>query len=445
MAMGSSSELSSALAGGADTIVARATAAGRGALAVVRVSGPETAKVVAAVCPGVDEARGWTASLTPLHDADGQLLDRGVVVVFHSPRSFTGEDMMEATVHGSPYLVGRLIEACIAAGARQAEPGEFTRRAVANGKLDLVQAEAVRDLVEAETAWQLRNAREQLGGALSKRFRNLRDELIGLAAMVDAALEFEAQAVVVGETEVRERAQSCLRLLADLEATATAGARIRDGLQVVILGPPNAGKSTLFNYLCGTERAIVSSDPGTTRDVVEAELDVGGVRVVVRDTAGLRESGDAVEVEGRRRALEAAAAADLVIVLWSADGSPPAAIPAGVPVLQVRSKADLGCEFQSGWLAVSCHTGQGLEDFRHRLTEQVLGDVPDLGGAVAVASRHRASLERARVAIGGADWSCPELAAENIRWALRALEELFGEVDDEALLDEVFADFCVGK
>jgi len=445
MAMGSSRELSSALAGGADTIVARATAAGRGALAVVRVSGPETAKVVAAVCPGVDGARGWAATLTPLHGADGQILDRGVVVVFPSPRSFTGEDMMEATVHGSPYLVERLIEACVAAGARQAEPGEFTRRAVANGKLDLVQAEAVRDLVEAETAWQLRNAREQLGGALSQKFSVLRNELVGLAAMVDAALEFEAQAVVVAETEVRERAAGCLRLLADLEGTANAGARIRDGLEVVILGPPNAGKSTLFNYLCGAERAIVSPDPGTTRDVVEAELEVGGVRVVVRDTAGLRESGDAVEEEGRRRALEAAAAADLVIVLWPADGPPPTAVQAGVPVLQLRSKADLGCESPAGWHAVSCHTGQGLEGFRQQLTEQVLGDVPDLGGAVAVAARHRASLARARVAVERADWSYPELAAEDVRWALRALEELFGEVDDEALLDEVFASFCVGK
>ena len=443
--MGSSRELSSALAGGADTIVARATAAGRGALAVVRVSGPGTARVLAAVCPAVDGARGWTASLTELHDAAGQVLDRGVVVVFPSPRSFTGEDMVEATVHGSPYLVERLIEACVAAGARHAEPGEFTRRAVANGKLDLVQAEAVRDLVEAETAWQLRNAREQLGGALSQRFRDLRGELVGLAATVDAALEFEAQAVVVAETEIRERAESCLRLLADLEGTATAGARIRDGLGVVILGPPNAGKSTLFNYLCGRERAIVSPDPGTTRDVVEAELDVGGVRVVVRDTAGLRESGDAVEEEGRRRALQAAASADVVIVLWAADGPPPTAVPSGVPVLQLRSKADLGCESQDGWLPISSQTGQGLEDFRRRLTEIVLGDVPDLGGAVAVASRHRASLERARVAIEGADWSCPELAAEDVRWALRAAEELFGEVDDEALLDEVFAAFCVGK
>ncbi len=445
MAMGSSRELSSALAGGADTIVARATAAGRGALAVIRVSGPGTANIVAAVCPGVAGARGWTASLTPLHDAAGQILDRGVVVVFHSPRSFTGEDMMEATVHGSPYLVGRLIAACIAAGARPAEPGEFTRRAVANGKLDLVQAEAVRDLVEAETAWQHRNAREQLGGALSQEFRVLRGELIGLAAMIDAALEFEAQAVTVAETEVRDRARRCLRLVADLEGTATAGARIRDGLEVVILGPPNAGKSTLFNYLCGTERAIVSPDPGTTRDVVEAELEVGGVRVVIRDTAGLRESGDAVEEEGRRRALAAAAAADLVIVLWSADGPPPTAVPADVPVLRLRSKADLGCESSDGWLAVSCRTGQGLEDFRCRLTDLALGDVPDLGGAVAVASRHRASLEKARAALEGADWSSPELAAEDVRWALRALEELFGEVDDEAVLDGVFAAFCVGK
>jgi tRNA modification GTPase len=353
--------------------------------------------------------------------------------------------MIELTVHGSPYLVERIIDACLAAGARRAEPGEFTRRAVANGKLDLIQAEAVRDLVAAETAWQLRNAREQLGGSLSRQFGRLRDELVALAAVVDASLEFEAQAVVVPDVEVRDRAARCVRLVADLAGTADAGKRIRDGLRATIIGPPNAGKSTLFNYLSGGDRAIVSPGPGTTRDVLETEIEVGGVGLVIQDTAGLRVGGDEVEEEGRRRAAGAAAAADLVIVLWAADGPEATAVAAGVPAIRLRSKADLGCAAGEGWLPVSCRTGQGLDEFKRRLSELVLGEVADLGGAVAVSARHRAALERAREALEGADWSSPELAAEHVRWALRAAEELLGEVDDETVLDEVFAAFCIGK
>jgi tRNA modification GTPase len=445
MAMGSSSELSSVLAGGADTIVARATAAGRGALAVIRVSGPATAAVAAAVCPGADVARGWRATLVGVRGRDGQILDRGVAVTFRAPRSYTGEDMIELTVHGSPYLVERILDACVAAGARRAEPGEFTRRAVANGKLDLVQAEAVRDLVAAETAWQLRNAREQLAGVLSREFQELRDELVALAALVDASLEFEAQAVVVPEAEIRDQAARCLRRVVDLVGTADAGTRIRDGLRVVIIGPPNAGKSTLFNYLSGRDRAIVSPEPGTTRDVLEAEIELGGVRLVIQDTAGLRVGGDEVEEEGRRRAAGAAAAADLVVVLWAGDGPETTETPSGIPAVRLRSKADLGGPVREGWLPVSCRTGEGLDELKRRLTELALGGVADLGGAVAVAARHRAALERAREALDSADWSAPELAAEHVQWALQAAAELLGEVDDETVLDEVFAAFCVGK
>lgn len=445
MVMGSSRKLSSALAGGADTIVARATAAGRGALAVIRVSGPATAGVAAAVCPEADVTRGWRAALVGIREPGGRTLERGVAVTYPAPRSYTGEDMIELTVHGSPFLVERIIDACVAAGARRAEPGEFTRRAVANGKLDLVQAEAVRDLVAAETAWQLRNAREQLAGNLSRQFGRLREELVTLAALVDASLEFEAQAVVVAEAEIRDQAARCVRRVADLVGTADAGARIRDGLRAAIIGPPNSGKSTLFNHLSGFDRAIVSSEPGTTRDVLETEIEVGGVRLVVQDTAGLRVGGDEVEEEGRRRAAGAAAAADLVIVLWAADGPATTQAPQGVPAIRLRSKADLGCPEEEGWLAISCHTGEGIEAFRRRLTELVLGGVADLGGAVAVAARHRAALERAQAALDGADWSSPELAAEHVRWALKAVEELLGEVDDETVLDQVFAAFCIGK
>jgi tRNA modification GTPase len=354
--------------------------------------------------------------------------------------------MFEATVHGSPYLVERLIEACVDAGARRAAPGEFTRRAVANGKLDLVQAEAIRDLVAAETASQLRNARAQLGGSLSASFRALREELVRLLALLEASLDFEAHSVVVSEPEIEAQHRRSWGLVAGLLATAVAGERIRDGLRVAILGPPNAGKSTLFNLLCGRERAIVSPRPGTTRDVLEAELEVGGVRVVIQDTAGLRAGGDEVEAEGHRRALEAAAEADLGLLLWAADGAedePPA--PDGLAVVRVASRADLSARRPPGWLRVSCVSGEGVDELRRALAAEAGGQVSGLGDRVAIAARHRTSLERAAAELDGLETAQPELAAERVQTAIRALEELVGEVTTESVLDEVFATFCIGK
>jgi tRNA modification GTPase len=448
MAKVSSSGLSSDLAGGADTIVARATPAGRGALALIRVSGPETARCAARVCPGLSFEPGWQASLTTLVDAAGEPLDRAVAVAFPGPRSYTGEDMLEVTVHGSPFLVEAVIGSFLAAGARQAGAGEFTRRAVANGKLDLVQAEAIRDLVAADTAWQHRNAREQLVGALSTQFRQLRGSLVALLAAIEASLDFEAQGVEVDPGEISTHLKSSRRQLSALLATAPAGARIRRGLRLVILGPPNAGKSTLFNYLCGAERAIVSPHPGTTRDLVEAELDIGGVAVAVQDTAGLREGGDEVETEGHRRALAAAASADAAVVLWAADSEDePQDLPETLPVIRLRSKIDLrpGLTTGDGWIGISCHTGDGVADLRRVLLRIVLHDIPDLGGAVAISARHRRAVETAAAELDACDESSPETAAESARWALRAVDELVGEVVNEEVLDEVYSTFCVGK
>jgi tRNA modification GTPase len=231
-------------------------------------------------------------------------------------------------------------------------------------------------------------------------------------------------------------------------ATSAAGERIRAGLRLVILGPPNAGKSTLFNHLCGSERAIVSPRPGTTRDVVEAEIDVKGVPLVVQDTAGLREGGDEIEAEGHRRAQAAASEADLAVVLWAADSEhEPVAVPTGLPAIRARSKIDLrpGVRIMPGWLGISCVTGEGLEDFRSALSAWVVGDLPDLGGAVAIAARHRQALEAAEHELGACDVAQPELAAESVRWTLRSIEELIGSVADEDVLDRVFETFCIGK
>jgi tRNA modification GTPase len=450
MAKASSSELSYDLAGGADTIVARATPAGRGALALIRVSGARTAACAARVCPDLSFDAGWRATLTTLLDATGEALDRAMAIPYPGPRSYTGEDMLEVTVHGSPFLVDKVVESFIAAGARPAGAGEFTRRAVANRKLDLVQAEAIRDLVAADTAWQHRNAREQLAGALSVQFNGLRFALVTLLAAVEASLDYEAQGVEVPAAEIGARLLDCRDRLSALLATARAGERIRDGLRVVILGPPNAGKSTLFNYLCGSERAIVSPHPGTTRDLIEAELDIGGVPLAVQDTAGLRVGGDEIEAEGHRRAQAAAAAADLAIVLWAMDGdaaAEPPGVPEELPAIRARSKGDLrpGAELAEGWLRISCHSGEGLGELREELLRRVLGGLPDLGGAVAIAARHRRALEGASAELDGCNVDSPETAAETVRWALRAIDNLIGEVASEDVLDEIYGTFCVGK
>jgi len=450
MVKASSSGLSSVLAGGDDTIIARATPAGRGALALIRVSGRRTAECAARVCRDLSFDAGWKVNLTTLHDAGGAILDRAVAIVYPGPRSYTGEDMLEVSIHGSPHLVGAVMESFIAAGARPAEAGEFTRRAVANGKLDLVQAEAVHDMVTADTAWQHRNAREQLAGALSEHFGRLRNSLVTALSAVEASLDYEAQGVEVPAAEIAAHLEECRGKVTALLATASAGARIRDGLRLVILGPPNAGKSTLFNHLCGSERAITSPHPGTTRDLIEAELDVGGVRMAVQDTAGLRSVGDEVEIEGHRRAQAAAAAADLAVVLWAMDSRDPwepSAVPEDLPLIRVRSKSDLRPDkaANDGWLRLSCHSGEGLEELRQELLQRTLGDIPDLGGAVAIADRHRCALESAASELETCDAESPETAAENIRWALRAIDQMIGEVVTEDVLDEVFSAFCIGK
>jgi tRNA modification GTPase len=402
------------------------------------------------VCGELAFGDRWRVSLKELRDAKGVVLDQGIVVSYPAPRSFTGEDMLEVTIHGSPYLVDALMDSFMAAGARPAEPGEFTRRAVANGKLDLVQAEAVRDLVDADTAWQHRNAREQLSGALSKRFSALRLSLVKALGAAEAALDYEAQGVEVARSEQSALLEESLQQIHSLLATADAGARIRDGLRVVILGPPNSGKSTLFNYLCGSERAIVSPRPGTTRDLLEAELDISGIRIVVQDTAGLRAAGDEVELEGQRRAQAAAASADLAVLLWALDGSPepPVAPPMGdTPVIRLRSKSDLSprADGPEGWFRLSCRSGEGLDALHQEVSRRARGGIADLGGAVAIAARHRHALEDAVKELEGCNSQFPETVAESLRWALRSIDQLIGEVVTDDVLDEVFSAFCIGK
>jgi len=451
MVKASSSGWSSVLSGGADTIVARSTAAGPAALAVLRLSGSDTRRIAAGLSREIDFERPWRAQLVPLVSHDGSSSERVVAIPYRGPRSYTGEDMLELMVHGSPYQVAWLLGHLTALGARPADPGEFTRRAVANGKMDLVQAEAVRDLVAAETAWQARNARQQLSGRLSVRLGRLRDELVALLARLEAGLDFSAQGIEVDRADLATRLDRCGGQISVLLATAQAGERIRDGVKVVVSGAPNSGKSTLFNRLLGSERAIVDPRPGTTRDVLEAELEVGGLLVTLVDTAGLRPPADSVEREGVRRARAAVAEAGVIIELWPAneDSAPEIDhIHDGLTVLRVRSKADLaadGWSAAAGWLPVSSLTGAGIDVLRARIEEAVTGGVPDLGGEVAIGRRHRRALEIAAKELAHCELASPELAAESLRWAAAAVAELVGEVVPEDLLDEVFASFCIGK
>ncbi len=449
MEKASSSGLSSALAGGADTIVALSSPPGRGGLAVIRVSGGETRRLAQAVCPGLDVDRGWRASLVKVLDPAGGLIDRAVALPYPAPRSYTGEDMLELMVHGSSWVIRTTIEAFTAAGARPAGPGEFTRRAVANGKLDLVQAEAINELTRADTAWQARVARAQIEGRLSREFAQLKADLTDLLARLEASLDFAHHEIPYDRDAGLQRRGRCLKQASALLATASAGQRIRDGVRIVILGPPNSGKSTLFNRLVGTEKAIVSPHPGTTRDVVEAELEVAGVRVILQDTAGLGITSDPVEREGVRRARGAAADADAVVVLWPA-GQPYDAVPGAKehqPTLRIRSKWDLAGDeaVTAPWLALSCSTGEGLKELREALAEVVTADIADLGGEVAIAGRHRMALESAVSELESTDFELPELAAEGVRAALDAVCELTGDVVTEDVLDRVFGSFCIGK
>jgi tRNA modification GTPase len=432
--------------------VARASGSGRGALAIVRVSGRDTRRIAAQVCPELAGCEPWRARVVSFRGLDGVPIERGVAVLYHEPRSYTGEDMLETSVHGSPYLVRELVAAIIAAGARPAAPGEFTRRAVANGKMDLLQAEAVRDLIGAQTALQADNARRQLTGALSTEVGGLRDALVALLAQIEAALDFEPHGVVVDRKAWSRERIRCRELIGQMLATSSSGERIRDGVRVVIIGPPNSGKSTLFNTLLGSERAIVTTHPGTTRDVVEGELEVDGLRVVLADTAGLRETTDPVEREGVRRAEVALEAAHVVVELWPSDhGDPPSSTRRTTPQLwlHVRSKSDLaqaGCAADAaGWLRVSCISGEGIEALRDELRARVTAEVDDLGGRVAIAARHRRALERADQELAAVDSDEPEILAEAVRWALREVRELTGEVANEDVLDEVFRTFCIGK
>jgi tRNA modification GTPase len=426
-----------------DTIFALATPPGRGAVAVIRLSGPMAESALAALGAGSPKPR--QATLRRLRAVDGTEIDQALVLWFPSPASFTGEDCAELHLHGGLAVVEAATAALFEAGLRLAEPGEFTRRAFQNGKLDLAQAEAVADLIDAETTAQRDQALSQLQGALSRRYEAWRDELIHVLAMLEAAVDFPDEEL---PEDLGARARPGVEaIMADLDAAladSKRGERIRDGFRIALTGEPNAGKSSLFNAIIGRNAAIVTPIAGTTRDVIEASLVLGGRKVLIADTAGLRDTDDIIEAEGVARARRWAEGADLTLLLVPADLPAPASVG---DAWLIRTKGDLAGNPD----AVSVTTGQGLEALRARLTNAVVAATSGSDFPAATQERHRARLMAARWHLERSLWRldgpemAPELASEDVRLAIRALEAVTGRVDVEAILDVIFSSFCIGK
>ncbi len=378
----------------------------------------------------------------------GVVLDQALVLWFPGPCSYTGEDSAELHLHGGPAVVAAVADALVVLGARPAEPGDFTRRAFVHGKLDLTAAEGVADLIDAETEAQRRQALRQLEGGLAGRYQGWAGRLARLLARQETFIEFEDEDLPEGldAAVARDAAELREELAAEI-AGAARGEALRQGLRIAILGAPNAGKSSLLNALAEREAAIVSPQAGTTRDVVEARMIIAGVPVVLADTAGLRETGDAIEAEGVRRARAQGQAAELVLAVFAADTMPDAetlALVAG-GALAVVNKADLTATALPG-LVVSAHTGAGLPALRAVLEEAVRAraGLSDLAGLTR--PRHRAALTDTIAALDALpDAGLPELRAEVLRAALQALGRLTGRVGVEAILDLVFSEFCIGK
>jgi tRNA modification GTPase len=438
-----------------DTIVAIATAPGAGGVGIVRLSGPDARVIGERIC-GRD-LRVRTAHYARFADAEGETLDDGIALYFRGPASFTGEDVVELQAHGGAVLLRELVARCIALGARQAAAGEFSQRAFLNGKLDLAQAEGLADLIAATDARAARAARRALDGAFSQRVDALMAQVLAIRVHVEAAIDFADEPLdTLGGSALRKGLDEALDTLARLREEAARGRKLRDGLHAVLVGPPNAGKSSLLNALAGSERAIVTDIAGTTRDLLHETLRIDGVELTLVDTAGLRRADDAIEAEGIRRARGELARADLALVVL--DARDPVAGRAavaddldGLPqVLWLHNKADLlplPPSLGDDALAVSARTGAGLADVHRRLFALAGGHAGD--GAFSARARHVQALALAddwlRQASGELAGERLELAAEALSRAHAALGDIGGRVDADGLLGQIFGTFCIGK
>jgi len=448
-----------------DTIVAAATPAGIGGIGIVRISGPDVPQIGGKMLGGLPPPR--VASLREFHDAAGEPIDTGLALFFPGPGSFTGEPVLELHGHGGPVVMALLVDAAVSLGSRQAEPGEFSKRAFLNDKLDLTQAEAIADLIGSGTAQAARAALRSLSGAFSAAVDALQEQLIRLRLHVEAALDFPEEEIdFLSDEQLAARIDDCDAAFEALREGARAGRLLRDGYQVVIVGRPNAGKSSLLNLLSGQEAAIVTEVAGTTRDILREQINVDGLLVELIDTAGLRENPDQIEAEGIRRAREAIKRADAV--LWIQDASTKEyaieneslaelgeELPANVPVITVRNKTDLtnenpGLQDEPPlMLNISAKTGAGTDALREQILK--LAGHKDLGeGAFTARRRHIDALGRAeahfqagRNALEQA--KAGELLAEELRLAQEALGQITGSFTSDDLLGKIFSEFCIGK
>ncbi|MGE4529655.1 MAG: tRNA uridine-5-carboxymethylaminomethyl(34) synthesis GTPase MnmE [Rhodospirillaceae bacterium] len=441
------------------TIFAPATAPGRAGVAVLRLSGPRTFAALTALCGRAAFPPRAMVAVRVSDPKTGEAIDRGLAVCFPAPASFTGEDVAELHVHGSAAVLSRLAEVLAAMpGVRWAEPGEFTRRGFGNGKMDLTEAEALADLLAAETEAQRRQAVRQMDGALSRRFEDLRARAVDVLAFIEAVIDFPEDEL---PADTRDRGVAMIAGLkaglAELVDSARVGCRVRQGVTVAVLGAPNVGKSSLVNRLAGWDVAIVSPTAGTTRDRVSVDLVLEGLPVTVTDTAGLREAAEEIEAEGIRRAERAVADADLRLAVFSAETWPATDDPTwrwvDSETLIVVNKADLGGiadgpHIGSPPVAVSALTGEGFdalaEELRTRvraLAGQQAGEAPPI-----TRERHRALAAAALEALERAQAQPQqELQAEDVRLAIRELGRITGRIDVEDVLDRIFGEFCIGK
>lgn len=430
-----------------DTIFAVASGAGRAAVAVMRISGDRSGAVLDALCRRRPAPR--MASLRALRSTEGELLDRALVLWFPTPHSYTGEDSAELHLHGGRAILNAVAGALVTLGARPAEPGEFTRRAFLNGRMDLVEAEAVADLVEAETAAQRAQALRQMEGGLGARLCGWTDRLVRLLAQQEALIDFPDENLPpsVEATALVEIEALAAEIGAALE-DGRRGERLREGLVFAISGAPNVGKSTLINALAEREVAIVAATPGTTRDVLEARVALGGVPVTLLDTAGLRDSEDSIEAEGVRRARRRVAEADVVVLVK--DASRPC-LATGVAItgqrtLAVVNKIDVAPAVGREAIGVSALTGEGMARLRCELARVARELTQSSGPPPLTRARHRAALTEAVERLSAARVAAmPELRGEDLRLTLRAIGRVTGTVGVEEVLDSVFAQFCIGK
>ena len=442
-----------------DTITAIATPPGRGGVGIVRISGKEAKKIASQITHSAFQSR--VAHFTRFHDADNHLIDEGIVLFFQNPHSFTGEDVVELQSHGSPIVLDQLVKTAIHYGARMARSGEFSERAFLNKKMDLVQAEAIADLIAANSAQAARSAVRSLQGEFSTKIHTLQTSLTHLRMQIEAMIDFPEEEIdFLSDPHVHELLQKVIDDVAQVKKEASRGVLLQTGLQVVIVGKPNAGKSSLLNYLSGRDSAIVTDIPGTTRDILRESIHIDGMPLHIVDTAGLRETDDIVEQEGVRRAREQMQHADLI--LWLVDATDASLVAkevealATTPILTIKNKIDLTNEqpetiSHENYLEIKLSIKKNIGmDLLINAIKKIAGFQSEESDGFIARRRHVDAIERAyQLLLHGQmqlmQHRAGELLAEDLRQAQQALSEITGEFTSDDLLGKIFSSFCIGK